>query len=446
MTARSIRLRLLLAGAAAIGLALALAAGGLALLFDRHVERVAVADLDSRFLALAAAIEPDANGKPVLRSTPIDPLYMQPLSGHYWQIRLGDQVQRARSLWDYTLPLPETPPAPGTATVLTLPGPRGEALLVLDRSLRFGTRPEAPLLRLTLATDRAELAAARQAFLAELLPYLALLGAALIAASAVQIGVGLRPLAATRARVADLAAGRRRRMGADLPEEVMPLAAEIDGLLEARAAELARARARAGDLAHGLKTPLQALEGDADRLRQRGEGEIATSIATIVTAMRRHVERELTRARLLTDPRHAETAVMPVLRKVVAVLQRTPQGEDTEWVLSGAEDLRARIDAADLTELLGALLENALRHATERVTVQASSGAEELCLSIRDDGPGAPPDLLHLLTQRGLRLDEAGHGIGLAIVADIAEAAGGRIELANADPGFEARVWLPLVA
>lgn len=441
----SIRLRLVLAGAAAIALALALAAGGLALLFDRHVERVARADLEARALALAAGLEAGPDGRPVLAAPPADPRYARPLSGHYWQIALEGEVLRSRSLWDHVLALPEPAPEPGAARLLTLPGPRDESLLVLDRSLRLGTGAQAPRIRLSLAADRAELTAARRDFLGDLAPFLGLLGLALVAASAVQVTVGLRPLRAAQARVADLGAGRRRRMGGGLPAEVMPLAAEIDALLDARAAELERARLRAGDLAHGLKTPLQALEGDAAQLRARGQDDIAASIGTVVTAMRRHVEHELARARMQHDHAHAEADPAEILRKVVAVLRRTPRGAELDWRIDAGPGLRARIDPADLTEMLGALAENAMRHAARAVEITVTAEGARLRLSLCDDGPGVPEAELPHLTRRGTRLDESGpgHGIGLAIVADIVAAAGGELRLANADPGFLAEILLP---
>ncbi|MEF9604408.1 sensor histidine kinase, partial [Paracoccus sp. PXZ] len=84
---RSIRWRLVLAGAQALALALALSGMGLAVLFERHVERVAVADLQDRALALAAMVQPAGTR---LRAPPDDPLYDQPFSGHYWQVELGE--------------------------------------------------------------------------------------------------------------------------------------------------------------------------------------------------------------------------------------------------------------------------------------------------------------------------------------------------------------------
>lgn len=444
MTPRSLRWRLGLAGGGTILIALGLSAAGLALLFDRHVERVAVAALEGRALALAAMVEPGPAGAS-FRQAVADPMYDRPFSGQYWQVQLGDEMRRSRSLWDMTLDFAAAPPAAGGSQVRTIAGPRDEPLLAVERQLMVGQGQTPVPLRILVATDRATLTEARQGFLGDLLPYLAVLGAFLLAASWVQVTVGLRPLRQIGARVASLATGERPRMGQDLPAEVVPMAAEIDSLLDARDRELARARHRAGDLAHGFKTPLQALLGDAGQLRDRGQADMARSIETVVTAMRRLVDRELARARIQSDRTPAGADPAAVLHKIVAVLRRMPQGAALDWQIPPAPGPMARIDPDDLTEALGALMENAMRHATSRVVATVTrSGATEVMISIRDDGPGVPEAQLARLVQRGVRLDESGdgQGIGLAITADIVDAAQGRLDMRNADPGLEVTLHL----
>lgn len=271
-----------------------------------------------------------------------------------------------------------------------------------------------------------------------------MLGALLLTAFFVQISVGLQPLAQVGARVAELARGARTRIGTDMPAEVVPLASQIDTLLDARDRELARARHRAADLAHGLKTPLQALMGDARQLRDSGQHEIAESIETIAAAMRRHVDRELARARIQTDRAAAGADPAQVLRKLVEVLRRTPQGGLIDWRIEAPEPLRARIDAGDLTEALGALMENAMRHAHETVTASVRAEGGKVAIRVRDDGPGVPEADLTRLTQRGLSLDpeSEGQGIGLALVAGVADAAGGSLRMRNARPGLEVLLTL----
>lgn len=438
----SIRLRLLVTGAGSVALALLLAAGGLALLFERHVERVAAGELSDRLEHLASAAEIGPDGALAMPAPPRDPLYQRPFSGHYWQIEAPADRLRSRSLWDHVLALP---PDTGEAWQGELRGPLDQPLLALVRRIGVATPGGDLPLRIAVTMDRADLDRARADFLRDLAPYLALLGLALVATLALAVGVALRPLAAIRHRVAALSESRARRIGADVPAEVLPLARQIDALLENREAEAGRARLRAGDLAHGLKTPLQALMGEAARLRGQGAPDAATGIEEIARTMHAHVDRELARARLASDADGAFCDALDVARSVAAVLRRTPGGEALDIAVEGAAGARVRLDRADLAEALGALAENAVRHARSRVRITCARAGGQAVIRVRDDGPGAAPGLLDLLPGRGLRLDErdGGTGLGLAIAADIASAVGGTLRLRNLDPGFEAELTLP---
>lgn len=440
MNRLSIRWRLILAGAVLVPLALALAAWGLAAIFDRHVTRVALGDMAFRLERLAVAVGPDGAGALALVDLPADPQYDRPYSGHYWQIALDGVESRSRSLWDYALPLP---PALSGQQTLDLPGPRGERLLVLDQTLQRATATGDIPLRISVALDRVQLDAARRAFVADLLPYLALLALVLVATGAAQLAIGLRPFSRIRQRLAAVSQGAARRMGSDLPAEVLPLAAQIDSLLDAAETETDRARSRAADLAHGLKTPLQALLGEAGRLKAAGSAEAARGVTEIVDAMQAHVDRELSRARRAADRARAQALPLTVARAVAGVLMRTPDGAALDWRITG-DDLPARIDPADLTEALGALAENAARHAASRVEIScAALDGARLVVVVRDDGPGvdiADPDQL---LQRGMRLDaRGGGGLGLSIAAEILTGAGGGLTLDRGDPGLVARLVL----
>src|SRR5690606_25904937 len=239
---------------------------------------------------------------------------------------------------------------------------------------------------------------------------------------------GLSPLASVRKRLAAIREGQATRLGAAFPKEVQPLAAEIDALLEAREREAERARERAADLAHGLKTPLQVLAGDVERLRQKGEAGIAADIEQITTAMRRHVERELARARMKSGVKTARANVREVIDRVLAVVTRTPEGARLTWEVGCPPPLLARIDADDFAEAIGNLVDNAARYARRVVRIEARAEDTRVKLLISDDGPGIPPERISEVLARGGRLDEAGAGAGLgfAIVQEIVEAWTGR--------------------
>ena len=324
-----------------------------------------------------------------------------------------------------------------------LPGPGAEALVVLERSVTLPARLDGIGARVAVAMSAVELDAARRSFMADLAPYLGLLAVALMVAGWAQLWVGLRPLRGLGARVAALRAGQAERMGADWPQELRPVAREIDELLTAREAESARARARAADLAHGLKTPLQALMGEAARLRAAGATARAEGIEDTARAMRRTVDREMARARTAARTGGAQADAREVALRLVAVLQRTPDGGRLDWSVDIPHDTRVLLDPADLSDALGALAENAARHARSHVALRAAGQDGQVLLSVTDDGPGIPPGRRAALIARHGRADQTGTGLGLAIAAEIADAADGHLALSDAGPGLTATLVLP---
>lgn len=442
----SLRWRLLAAGAAALILALGLAAAGLAQLFATHVERRAVAELSVHLDQVMSGLE-RRDGALVLARPPADPRFAQPYGGLYWQVAAGEALLRSRSLWDHELALPDDALRDGEAHVHRIPGPEAAGLLSLERTVALPERLGGGPARAIVAMTAAEIDSATRAFVTDMAPYLALLLLVLVAAQWAQVSVGLAPLRHVGARVSALRRDRAARMGANWPREVQPLASELDGLLAERDADVASARARAGDLAHGLKTPLQALLGESGRLRAQGQDSAAAGIEEVAGAMRAHVERELARARTAARARAARADAAEVARRVVGVLKRTPDGDRLDWVCDMPDGLSLAIDEADLAEALGALAENAARHARTRVTLTARAGkqtAAQICVA--DDGPGLPPARLAAMTTRGARADEGGQGsgLGLTIAAEIARAVGGDLSLRNTTPGLSACLSLPL--
>lgn len=101
-----------------------------------------------------------------------------------------------------------------------------------------------------------------------------------------------------------------------------------------------------------------------------------------------------------------------------------------------------------MLEVLGNLMDNACKWARGRVSVRLWREPEALWLSVEDDGPGIEPARRDQVIRRGERLDQrvAGHGLGLAIVSDTAEAYGGELTLGHSEAlgGLMARVCWPL--
>jgi signal transduction histidine kinase len=438
---RSLRLRLVAAGVAAIVIALTIAGTALTLLFERHVARTVAQDLEVHLKQLLAGLDVDADGGIVVNRPPADPRFSDPLSGLYWQVSDdGKNLLRSRSLWDAVLSLPHDEPALGETHRHEIGGPGGARVLVAERRVLLTLRDRPVPVRVTAAIDLARVTAARTAFAADLVVALALLGLVLAAATSVQVGIGLRPLDALRRGVADIRSGRAKRLADAGPDEVRPLIEEVNALLDARERDIARSRNRAADLAHGLKTPLAALAADGNRLREKGDIAIAEEIDAAIETMRRHVDRELARARVRgrdSVGAVATTPLAPLVRTLIATLARTAAGERLKFDVVIDENIAVPIDRADAAEIVGNLLENAARHARSRVRVSVRQSADETAIDVEDDGPGIPPDQRPLALARGGRLDErgAGAGLGLAIVQDVLEAYGWELALDRSELG-----------
>lgn len=439
MNRHSLRLRLVAGGVVAILMALAIAGGALVVVFERHVSRTLAQDLDIHLKQLLAGIDLDAQGRLVLTQAPVDPRFAEPLSGLYWQV--GDdrgQLLRSRSLWDSAMELPADRLAPGETHQHQASGPGGQRVLVVERAVTLSADGKPVVIRLAVAEDLARVSAATSAFAKDLAIALALLGCVLALATWVQVGVGLRPLVALRRGVADVRAGRIRHLPPSVPTEVHPLVEEVNALIDAQESEIERSRGRAADLAHGLKTPLAALAADASRLRERGESEIARDIEVVSEAMGRHVDRELARARVRGRARGsaaASTSVKPLVGSIVATLSRTPGGDRVRFENLVAEDLSVRLDRTDLAEVLGNLIENAVRHAAGCVRITTDGSLPSLV--VEDDGEGIDAGHLSRVLERGVRLDERGGaaGLGLAIVQDVLEAYGWALQLSRSELG-----------
>lgn len=447
----SLRLRLFLAAVLAVGIALLIAGFLLVQLFDRHVTRRVDDELEAYLRQLSGTVEFRADGSFFLARELADARFDEPYSGLYWQIEddKTGQILSSRSLWDTRIPLNGDVLDLGSIHHHSLPGPNGTTLRVLERSIAFDLPKGSHALRMAVAIDDGEIATARRAFAADLGPSLAVLGAVLLAAIWLQISIGLRPLEAIRRGVQAIRSGQTGRLAHDFPSEVRPLVDEVNDLLDAQEESLAKARARATDLAHGLKTPLTVLQTDAERLRENGQAEIAYELETLAASMRRHIDQELARTRI-RGAESAAAAVSPLamtIERVVHTLQRTPQGEALDWTIDVPADLQVAMDTHDLTEMLGNILDNACKWAGATVTISARLEADNARISITDDGPGVPEMALPTLARRGVRLDEKkpGSGIGLAIVQDIVSACHGSLNFANnATGGFRVTLTLPV--
>ncbi|MBZ9798535.1 sensor histidine kinase [Mesorhizobium sp. ES1-4] len=441
----SIRFRLWSAATISILIALAVAGLGLRYLFELNVERRVVSELTVDLNELIGSTSFAADGRLSVTSDLTDPRFANPLSGHYWQVEdlASHSLTRSRSLWDATLILPELVDNGELRKIQELKGPGGELTIAVERTI---TDADGRSFRATVAEDHHSVEVSVDGYVRDLVPALIVLAAGLMAAFFIQITVGLAPLENLRVAVRNVIAQRTARLDVAAPSEVQPLADEINRLLDAQEKALARARGRATDLAHGLKTPLQVLSADIRALRKKGETQLADDIEKSAGAIRRHVERELARARLAPGvSSKASCLIREAAAGVVAVVKRTPAGKQLAFLIDVAEELMAPVDEGDLSEILGNLVENAARFARSSVRVNAWATDGEVSIAVADDGPGIPDADRQAALSRGVQLDSKGgsSGLGLSIVSDIVEAYGGSLTMTNADPGLVVTVALP---
>ncbi len=257
------------------------------------------------------------------------------------------------------------------------------------------------------------------------------------------------PLWSLRASLSSVREGRSQRIEGDYPSEVQPLVNDLNGLLEDRERAVARALATAGDLAHGLKTPLAVLAQEAEQADAEGHRDLATTLRQLVERMQRQVDYHLARARATASARAApglRCSVRPSVEGLVRTMRRLHAARELaiDTDVSPAHEIRGRRE--DLDEMLGNLLDNACKWARSRVAISSSLEDARLVIAVDDDGPGLDPSMRARVLQRGVRADQQvrGSGLGLAIVSDLAELYGGSVTLETSPlGGTRARLQLP---
>jgi signal transduction histidine kinase len=263
-----------------------------------------------------------------------------------------------------------------------------------------------------------------------------------------QVRRGVSPINNLRSRLAGLHQGRDRRIDGTYPAEVQPLVNDLNALLASREDAVRRAIAKAGDLAHGLKTPLAILTHEAERAKAQGHLELAAAVQQQVDRMTRQVDYHLAHARAAAA---GATAAAPCSIKESAdglarALHRLHAERGIAIDVRVPADLAVRVQREDLDEMLGNLLENACKWARTRVAIAATQDDGHIEILVDDDGNGLAEEMREAVLVRGVRADQAapGSGLGLAIVGDLAEIYGGSIAL-DASPlgGLRARLRFP---
>jgi signal transduction histidine kinase len=344
---------------------------------------------------------------------------------------------RSRSLWDRGLEVPAIPALNDAAEGFDLAGPESLRLLAVARPFSVARSGAETGLVVVVAMDRRDLAESRSSYLRLLVPSLLALGLALALAMWIFVQQALAPFKALQRDSRAVHEGLRTNLPGGYPDEVRPLVDDLNRLIDAQERALSRARTQAGDMAHGLKTPLAVLSALARRTAAE-RPDIAREVDEQVLAMSRQVERSLARARVAATARlrRLSSPVAPVVAKLVATLRRLPDADSLAWEVSIPAGLAYPGEEGDLTEMLGNLLDNARKWAHRRVRITAIEQGADAMLRIEDDGPGMSDEAMSRI-ERGRRWDEAtpGSGFGIAIASDIADATGASFTLSRSELG-----------
>lgn len=449
MNIRSLRLRLLVGAAIAILISLAVAWSVMTVLFQRHLERREIQELDRQAVPLIAGLQVDAKGRLSVTAQPPDPRFTRPSSGLYWQISSGHGRMRSRSLWDQELPTAHADAGDEHSWHnRTVAGPFEPELLLLERRLKIAGGHD---VLIQLAEDQAPVRRASAEFGYELFLFLTALWLVLAGAAAVQVQLGLKPLTHLRDALRALRLNPSERLAvSEHPPEVEPLTRAINQLAETREQDLARARRRSADLAHGLKTPLSVLAAESRQLRARGDAGVADGLDRAIAAAAAAIEAELARAKAAAARQSITPQLVParvVAERVIAVVEHTEAGGKLAFDIEVPVELTVPGSPEELSEILGALSENAARFARRLVRICGDRDEKSVRLTVEDDGPGLGDWAAEQALVRGRRLDESGpgHGLGLSIARDLVEARGGVISLKrSALGGLQVEMVWPL--
>ncbi|MEX2473882.1 sensor histidine kinase [Marinobacter sp.] len=267
-------------------------------------------------------------------------------------------------------------------------------------------------------------------------------------ASAIWFGItlALRPVRALQLALEDLREGRETRIHTQAPEEFRPLVDQLNQLLDALDQRLERSRDALANLSHSVKTPIAAVRQILEDQDRELDPALRQEMAGRLSDIHQKLEAEMRRSQF-SGPQTGKVA-QPVkqARDLLWMLGRLHPHKNFELSTSLDETRRWPIEEHDLNELVGNLLDNAGKWAEKNAELTLWETDSHYCLQIDDDGHGVAGETLENLGTRGLRLDEQtpGHGLGLAIVADIVESYGGGITFSRATAGgLRAHIVIP---
>jgi len=358
----------------------------------------------------------------------LDPRYQIPLSGRYWQVTgpNGDILTSASSLGE-TIPEPDGRPGFLSKSDLTIledetPVRRFFQRITLEDDSDWG---------ITVAESLQALLTQQVQTRRSLVLAFVLVGLFGVVGAMFQIRLIMRPLEQLRKDVTQKWENDAALLADDYPDEVAPLVNEINELLERNQEVVGRARRQAADLAHALKTPSAILRNEVE-----GWSDRDLDVKNFRYALDR-IDEQLKRslARMRAANSDAVGTKRTELKKSIDRfaklfgLMAERDGKSLEIVCEF--DLTVRMDPQDFEEVIGNLLDNALKWCRSSVRLTTLGHDESVELRVEDDGTGIDEAGRRKALQSGARLDTSvpGTGLGLAIASDLLVAYGATLQL-----------------
>lgn len=247
------------------------------------------------------------------------------------------------------------------------------------------------------------------------------------------------------------------RIGPMGSDDLGHLASVVDQTLDRLVSGIEAIRRVSTDVAHDLRAPLGRLRirleplALSPELPQQARMEIGSALAEIdaisatFAAILRLARMESGATKLVTE----ETDLGQILRDVCDLFNSTAEGHYNITLNLPASPPKYPCDRELVTQALVNLVHNSVRHcpAPVRIALGLEDGPNGVMISVADDGPGIPAPDRERVLRRFVRLDSSrstpGTGLGLSLVAAIAELHGGKIELADNRPGLKVTITLP---
>lgn len=436
----SLRQRALLGGIATGALSVGVGTLAVFSYIDARVSSRFDTSLQDRHTQLVVGLSVTTDNPEALRNLIFDPAYRAPYSGRYWQVTSSDgEVFTSSSLFDETIAEPRG--APETQTIWNTLGPEGEAVRSVYQRISF---EDGTVWGISVAESQAQLIEERRVTQQSLLPVFALVGLIGVAGSLLLTSVVLKPLRKLRTDVAHRWDRDEDLQPSDYPEEVSPLVRDLNQLLGRNRDIVSGSRRQAADLAHALKTPTSILRNELASLSDSG-----ASIATAQEALDRidaQLARSLARMRAMNTAEltHSRTDLSNSVARLARLFSTMAKRENKTLYVSCDPNLWVRMDTQDIEEVLGNLLDNAIKWCRNSVRLFATQVEGNIVVRIEDDGPGVPEAARREALRSGGRLDTSvtGSGLGLAIAVDLLNAYRAKLDLGRSGAlgGLECKV------